>query len=112
MRHACDQGDGLEGYSWVEYDPRQGGVQIINDAPNNVKITTEFLKVPGGEFGGSWAARVKGEPLNPGRCSDVLGLCCHADTRSKHCHRAFRPFSTSVWRALAVLTWRRKKTKM
>ncbi|KAI0747882.1 glycoside hydrolase [Daedaleopsis nitida] len=64
-RHACDQGDGLEGYSWVEYDPREGGVQVIKDGSNNVKITTEFLKVPGGEYGGSWAARVKGEPINP-----------------------------------------------
>ena len=31
-----------------------------------MKITTEFLKVPGGDHGGSWAARVKGEPINPG----------------------------------------------
>ncbi|KAI1786178.1 mannosyl oligosaccharide glucosidase-domain-containing protein [Ganoderma leucocontextum] len=29
--------------------------------------TTEFLKVPDGEHGGSWAVRIKGEPLNPGR---------------------------------------------
>ncbi|KAI0807266.1 glycoside hydrolase [Fomes fomentarius] len=64
-RHACDQGDGLQGYSWAEYDPREGGVQMIKDGPNNVKITTEFLKVPGGDYGGSWAARVKGEPINP-----------------------------------------------
>ncbi|PCH38371.1 glycoside hydrolase family 63 protein [Wolfiporia cocos MD-104 SS10] len=64
-RHACDQGDGLNGYTWTEYDAREGGVQVIKDAPNNVVITTEFLKVPGGEHGGSWAARIKGEPLNP-----------------------------------------------
>ena len=38
----------------------------IKDTPNNVKLTTEFIKVPGGEYGGSWAARVKGEPINPG----------------------------------------------
>lgn len=62
-RHACDQGDGLDSYTWTEYDPRRGGVQVITDGPNNVKITTEFLKVPGGEHGGSWAARIKGEPL-------------------------------------------------
>ena len=66
MRHECDQGDGMQGYSWTEYDAREGGVQVINDAPNNVKITAEFLKVPGGDFGGSWAARIKGEPMNPG----------------------------------------------
>ncbi|KAL1717272.1 glycoside hydrolase family 63 protein [Schizophyllum commune] len=64
-RHGCDQGDGLAGYTWTEYDPREGGVQVINDTPNNVRITTEFIKVAGGNNGGSWAARIKGEPLDP-----------------------------------------------
>ncbi|KAJ6513917.1 glycoside hydrolase [Mycena vitilis] len=63
-RHACDQGDGLASYTWTEYDTRQGGVQVIKDTPNNVKITTEFLKVAGGDHGGSWAARIKGEPID------------------------------------------------
>lgn len=54
---------------WTEYDAQNGGVQVIKDTMNNVKITTEFLKVPGGDHGGSWAARIKGEPLNEGeRC--------------------------------------------
>lgn len=65
-RHACEQGDGLDSYTWTQYDPREGGVQEIKDSKNNVKITTEFLKVAGGEHGGSWAARIKGEPINPG----------------------------------------------
>ncbi|KAL5511441.1 CWH41 [Sanghuangporus vaninii] len=64
-RHTCDQGDGLSGYTWTEHDPREGGVQVLNDPRNNVKVTTELLKVQGGEHGGSWAARIKGEPLNP-----------------------------------------------
>ncbi|KAJ7489943.1 glycoside hydrolase [Mycena galericulata] len=64
-RHACDQGDGLTSYTWTEYDTREGGVQVIKDGPNNVKITTEFLKIAGGDHGGSWAARIKGEPMNP-----------------------------------------------
>ncbi|EPQ58475.1 glycoside hydrolase [Gloeophyllum trabeum ATCC 11539] len=64
-RHACDQGDGLEGYTWTEYDPRKGGVQVLNDKPNNVRVTTELIKVPGGHNGGSWAARIRGEPMNP-----------------------------------------------
>ncbi|KAJ7940888.1 glycoside hydrolase [Mycena leptocephala] len=50
-RHACDQGDGLTSYTWTEYDTREGGVQVIKDGPNNVKITTEFLKVAGGDHG-------------------------------------------------------------
>jgi len=63
-RHACDQGDGLDTYTWTEYDTREGGVQVIKDGLNNVKITTEFLKVAGGDHGGSWAARIKGEPID------------------------------------------------
>ncbi|KAG6861740.1 hypothetical protein C0995_012745 [Termitomyces sp. Mi166 len=63
-RHACEQDDKLDSYTWTEYDARQGGVQVIQDSANNVKLRTEFFKVPGGEHGGSWAARVKGEPIN------------------------------------------------
>ncbi|OJA11997.1 hypothetical protein AZE42_04747 [Rhizopogon vesiculosus] len=64
-RHACDQGDGLDSYTWTHFDPRQGGVQVLQDSQNNVKITTELLKVPGGSHGGSWAARIKGAPIDP-----------------------------------------------
>jgi len=65
-RHACDQGDKLDSYTWTEYDAREGGVQVIKDSLNNVKLTTEFLKVAGGAHGGSWAARIRGEPINQG----------------------------------------------
>ncbi|KAK7043703.1 Processing alpha glucosidase I [Paramarasmius palmivorus] len=64
-RHTCEQGDELQSYTWTQFDPREGGVQVIKDATNNVEITTEFLKQPGGDHGGSWAARIKGKPLNP-----------------------------------------------
>lgn len=63
-RHACEQDDKLDSYAWIQYDPREGGVQEIEDSQNNVKLTTEFLKVPGGKNGGSWAARIKGEPMD------------------------------------------------
>lgn len=64
-RHACEQGDGLDSYSWTEYDAREGGVQVLKDSKNNYEITTEFLKVAAGDHGGSWAARIKGKPINP-----------------------------------------------
>lgn len=66
LRHACDQGDKLDSYTWTEYDAREGGVQVIKDSLNNVKLTTEFLKLAGGDHGGSWAARIKGEPIDQG----------------------------------------------
>lgn len=41
---------------------RSGGRQTIHDPANRIDITTEFIKFPGGEHGGSWAARIKGTP--------------------------------------------------
>ncbi len=52
----------MAGYGWDEYDTRRGGVQTIHDAGNHIDITTSFVKIPGGGHGGSWAARIKGEP--------------------------------------------------
>lgn len=52
----------MAGYGWDEYDVRLGGRQTIHDAGNNVDITTEFVKIPGGAHGGSWGVRVKGTP--------------------------------------------------
>ena len=40
----------------------------MKDGYNNVKITTELLKLPGGDNGGSWAARIRGEPIKLGVC--------------------------------------------
>jgi mannosyl-oligosaccharide glucosidase len=61
FRHTCEQHE-LDGYGWDEYDVRSGGRQTIHDPANQVDITTEFVKFPGGEHGGSWGARIKGTP--------------------------------------------------
>ncbi|EJD53371.1 glycoside hydrolase family 63 protein [Auricularia subglabra TFB-10046 SS5] len=66
-RHACDQGDGMDTYTWTEYDPRQGGVEVIKDGKNNLDLRIEWLKVPGGDAGASWAVRVKGAPIDEKR---------------------------------------------
>jgi mannosyl-oligosaccharide glucosidase len=52
----------MAGYGWDEYDVRSGGQQTIHDAGNLIDITTSFVKIPGGNNGGSWAVRVKGTP--------------------------------------------------
>lgn len=52
----------MRGYGWDEYDPRKGGRQSIHDVGNSIDLTIDFVKVPGGLHGGSWAARVKGTP--------------------------------------------------
>jgi mannosyl-oligosaccharide glucosidase len=41
---------------------RTGGRQTIHDPANRIDITTEFIKFPGGQHGGSWGARIKGTP--------------------------------------------------
>jgi mannosyl-oligosaccharide glucosidase len=70
IRHACDQADKLDAYTWTEFDIWKGGVQVIKDGANNVEITTEFLKIPGGRHGGSWAARIKGRPID--QCASIV----------------------------------------
>ena len=62
FRHTCEQNEGMAGYGWDEYDIRKGGRQTIHDAGNNLDLTIDFIKVPGGEKGGNWGARVKGVP--------------------------------------------------
>ena len=62
FRHTCEQHEGMAGYGWDEYDVRQGGRQTIHDAGNSIDITTEFVKLPGGQHGGNWGVRIKGTP--------------------------------------------------
>lgn len=62
FRHTCEQNEGMHGYGWDEYDVRHGGRQTIHDAGNTIDITTEFVKIPGGQHGGSWGVRIKGTP--------------------------------------------------
>lgn len=62
FRHTCEQHEGMHGYGWDEYDVRYGGRQTIHDAGNSIDITTEFVKIPGGQHGGSWGVRIKGTP--------------------------------------------------
>jgi mannosyl-oligosaccharide glucosidase len=71
MRHSCEEGDGLAGYTWTEHDIREGGVQILKDPKNNVQITTELLKFPGGEHGGSWGVRISGKPMDTGQSMGI-----------------------------------------
>ncbi|ETN40399.1 uncharacterized protein HMPREF1541_04676 [Cyphellophora europaea CBS 101466] len=62
LRHTCEQGEDMHGYGWDEYDARAGGRQTIHDKGNKIDLTIDFVKSPG-PGGGSWAARVKGQPM-------------------------------------------------
>ncbi|KAG2418827.1 hypothetical protein HFD88_001928 [Aspergillus terreus] len=62
FRHTCEQNEGMAGYGWDEYDIRKGGRETIRDVGNSLDLTIDFIKVPGGQHGGNWAARVKGVP--------------------------------------------------
>ena len=102
VRHSCDQADNLDSYTWTEYDPRQGGVQVIKDSLNNVKITTEFLKVAGGDHGGSWAVRFKGEPIDEGtNLSFLLSVIVLNASGQERCH-TYQPSFTLAWKVLEV----------
>lgn len=60
VRHWCDQGDSLLGYSWTMHDGKSFGVQELDEATYTVR--TEFVKRPGGNHGGDWTARITMTP--------------------------------------------------
>ena len=51
IRHGCEEGDKFEKYGWLKHDGRSFGVQQLKDTRNNVELTTDFIKIPGGEHG-------------------------------------------------------------
>ncbi|KAF9358431.1 Processing alpha glucosidase I [Mortierella sp. AD094] len=63
IRHGCEERDGFEKYGWLKNDGRTFGTQQLKDTLNNVELTTDFIKIPGGDHGGSWGARISGKPI-------------------------------------------------
>lgn len=78
FRHTCEQHEGMAGYGWEEYDARNGGREVIHDTGNKIDLTIDFVKVPGGQHGGSWAARVKGVPREDAPATLVTTLVFYA----------------------------------
>jgi mannosyl-oligosaccharide glucosidase len=74
IRHGCEERDGFEKYGWLKHDGRKFGSQELKDTRNNVELTTEFIKVPGGNHGGSWAARISGKPIRKGEPMSISTL--------------------------------------
>ncbi|KAG7195211.1 Processing alpha glucosidase I [Scheffersomyces spartinae] len=56
IRHFYELGHDMNKANWVEYDPRFGGRQIIDDNEFHVNITIDFVKNVDGH---SWGARVQ-----------------------------------------------------
>lgn len=56
LRHTCEQGDGVGPYGWEFHDGLSFGRQHIHDGA--LRLTTEFVKRPGGQHGGDWSWRV------------------------------------------------------
>ncbi|CAO3659074.1 unnamed protein product [Umbelopsis vinacea] len=66
IRHTCEQGDNLHGYGYFKHDGRSFAFQKLKDPYTDIELTTEFIKIPGGRFGGEWGVRIKGTPLTEG----------------------------------------------
>lgn len=64
LRHTCEQGDGVGPYGWEFHDGLSFGRQHIQDGA--LRLTTEFVKRPGGQHGGDWSWRVTVEPQASG----------------------------------------------
>ncbi|XP_048208740.1 mannosyl-oligosaccharide glucosidase [Perognathus longimembris pacificus] len=64
LRHTCEQGDGVGPFGWEFHDGLSFGRQHIQDGA--LRLTTEFVKRPGGLHGGDWSWRVTVEPQASG----------------------------------------------
>ncbi|XP_075839877.1 mannosyl-oligosaccharide glucosidase [Microtus pennsylvanicus] len=67
LRHTCEQGDGVGPYGWEFHDGLSFGRQHISDGA--LRLTTEFVKRPGGQHGGDWSWRVTVVPQASGTSS-------------------------------------------
>ena len=61
IRHTCEHGDELAGFGWKMHDGRTFGDQEMNDAHNNLRLRTQFIKTPDN---GGWTVRITGTPLD------------------------------------------------
>ena len=52
----------MAGYGWTVYDPRQGGVHIVNDTGNKLDMIVEFAKIPDGDGNISWGLDIEAVP--------------------------------------------------
>ncbi|KAK6464508.1 glycoside hydrolase [Scheffersomyces coipomensis] len=57
MRHSNEHSDNIKKATWIWYDPRFGGRQIIDDDDIHVQIVIDFVK---SEDGLSWGAKIRG----------------------------------------------------
>lgn len=60
-RHQCDDRDGMSKFGWVEYDPRLGGHQLVNDDELGLHMDMELVK---SEEGDNWGIKIKGKTTN------------------------------------------------
>ncbi|XP_059177136.1 mannosyl-oligosaccharide glucosidase-like isoform X2 [Physella acuta] len=82
LRHWCDQGDGLESYTWLVHDGTSFGVQELQEKLYLVK--TEFVKQPGGHHGGDWTARIHFLPKEPQSSGVVVSSFFYAALESNN----------------------------
>ncbi|KAI9599740.1 hypothetical protein KEM48_006666 [Puccinia striiformis f. sp. tritici PST-130] len=70
-RHSCEQSDELDGYGFDKHDGRNFASHYLKDQLNNFDLRVQMLKVPGGQYGGSWVLRINGKPLDEARPSKI-----------------------------------------
>lgn len=61
VRHFVEQGDKLDKYGWIWYDPRIGGRETIRDSESNLQLNFTFVKSHSGE---NWAVQVEGDLID------------------------------------------------
>lgn len=59
FRHFYEQNDNMKKANWVNFDPRIGGKQVIEDNDCHITVTIDFIK---SEDGKSWGVKIHSKP--------------------------------------------------
>ncbi|VEU24430.1 DEKNAAC105619 [Brettanomyces naardenensis] len=76
-RHQCDSRDDMETFGWMDYDPRAGGSESIEDTKMGLSLKADFVKTGGGE---NWGLRVQGTAKDK---NAITSLVFYAGTEGK-----------------------------
>uniref|UniRef100_A0A1B6DLQ2 Mannosyl-oligosaccharide glucosidase n=1 Tax=Clastoptera arizonana TaxID=38151 RepID=A0A1B6DLQ2_9HEMI len=94
FRHWCEQGDGINRYTWIQHDGKDFGIQEIDDG--GVRLTTSFVKRSGGKNGGDWTTRINVTNLVPNSVGTSVSLLFYTAIEVQTLGRINRHIGSSI----------------
>ena len=90
----------MAGYGWTTYDPRKGGVHIVNDTVNKIDLIVQYAKLTDHENSEYWGLEVEAIPRADSRTHQISTIIFYLgseESRSRiHCGMEHKTFSSQM----------------